>query len=242
MTEAPIPAKPAATVMLLRDGDAGVEVFMLRRTTSAAFARGMYVFPGGKVDAADGQDDPGYVVAAIRECYEEAGVLLATDQDGTMVTDGHPALAHRDAVHEGTVDLLALCAEHGLRPAIDHLVWVSHWITPVGESSRRFDTRFFVAVAPPGQTSKHDDTETIASTWIRPGEALRREADGELAMMPPTIKSLQYLAVHHDAAGVMASARRLGRPEPILPKLRRHADGRIVGVSLPEDADYADLL
>ncbi len=241
MTEVPIPAKPAATVMLLRDGDAGVEVFMLRRTTSAAFARGMYVFPGGKVDETDGPGDAGYVIAAIRECYEEAGVLLATDHDGTMVTDGHPALAHRNAVHDGTVDLLALCAEHGLQLAVDDLVWVSHWITPVGESSRRFDTRFFVAAAPPGQTSKHDDTETIASTWIRPSEALQREVDGELAMMPPTINSLQFLAVHHDAHEVMISARRLGRPEPILPKLRRAADGRIVGVSLPDDEDYADL-
>ena len=151
MTDAPIPAKPAATVMLLRDADNGIEVFMLRRTTAAAFASGMYVFPGGKVDEADGQGDPGYVIAAIRECFEEAGVLLATDEDGDMVADGHPALAHRYAVHEGTVDLLALCAEHRLRPAIDDLVWVSHWITPLGESSRRFDTRFFIAVAPPAR-------------------------------------------------------------------------------------------
>jgi 8-oxo-dGTP pyrophosphatase MutT (NUDIX family) len=241
MTDDSILAKPAATVMLLRDATSGIEVFMLRRTKSAAFAGGMYVFPGGKVDEADGQGDPGYVVAAIRECFEEAGVLLATDEDGDMVADGHPALAHRYAVHDGTVDLLVLCAEHRLRPAIDHLVWVSHWITPLEESPRRFDTRFFIAIAPPAQTSRHDDTETIASTWIRPRDALRREADGMLGMMPPTIKSLEYLAAHHDAHEVMASARRLGRPEPILPKLRRNADGRITGVSLPSDDDYADL-
>ncbi len=128
-----------------------------------------------------------------------------------------------------------------MRPAIDDLVWVSHWITPVGEASRRFDTRFFVAVAPPGQTSRHDDNETIASAWIAPGVALQRRAQGELTMMPPTIKSLEYLAAHDDAASVMESARRLGRPEPILPRLRRDADGRIIGVSLPGDDDYADL-
>ena len=241
MTDDPILANPAATVMLLRDATSGIEVFMLRRTKSAAFAGGMYVFPGGRVDEADGQGDPGYVIAAIRECFEEAGVLLATDEDGDMVADGHPALAHRYAVHDGTVDLLALCAEHRLRPAIDHLVWVSHWITPLEESPRRFDTRFFIAIAPPAQTSRHDDTETIASTWIRPSDALQREADGMLGMMPPTIKSLEHLAAHHDAHEVMASARRLGRPEPILPKLRRNADGRITGVSLPGDEDYADL-
>ncbi len=237
----PLDAKPAATVMLLRDAPAGIEVFMLRRTIAAAFASGMYVFPGGKVDEADGEGDAGYVIAGIRECYEEAGVLLAVDDAGAMVTDGHPALAHRQAVYDGAVDLRALCAEHHLRPAVDDLVWVSRWITPVGEASRRFDTRFFIAVAPLGQTSRHDDNETIASIWIGPGVALHRRERGELTMMPPTIKSLEYLVAHDDAAAVMESARRLGRPEPIRPRLRRDEQGRITGVSLPDDDDYADL-
>lgn len=227
--------------MLLRDADNGIEVFMLRRTMAAAFASGMYVFPGGKVDAADGEGDEGYVIAAIRECYEEAGVLLATDETGIMVTDGHPALAHRQAVYEGAVDLRALCSQHQLRPAIKDLVWVSHWITPIGESSRRFDTRFFIAVAPPAQTSRHDDNETIASAWVGPSDGLRRQTDGELTMMPPTIKSLEFLVAHHDAASAMDSARRVGRPVPILPRLRRDAEGRVSGVSLPGDDDYADL-
>src|SRR5258706_7463811 len=189
MTLDPIPVKPAATVMLLRDTAEGIEVFMLRRTTSAAFASGMYVFPGGKVDEADGECDNGYVIAAIRECFEEAGALLARDETGTLIADGHPALAlaHRHAVHDGTVDLRTLCDQHHLRPAVDDLVWVSRWVTPVGEGSRRFDTRFFIAVAPLGQTSVHDDTETIASTWIRPADALTQQANGELIMMPPTI-------------------------------------------------------
>jgi 8-oxo-dGTP pyrophosphatase MutT (NUDIX family) len=241
MAEKPIDAKPAATVMLLRDADQGIEVFMLRRTTSAAFAGGMYVFPGGKVDTADGEGDIGYVIAAIRECYEEAGVLLATDEAGAMVTDGHPALAHRESVHGGDVDLRALCDQYRLSPAVDDLVWVSHWITPVGESPRRFDTRFFVAVAPMEQTSRHDDNETIASTWVGPHDALRREALGELTMMPPTIKNLEFLEAHHDAASAMEAARKLARPEAIQPKLRRDATGRIRGVSLPDDDDYDDL-
>ena len=240
-TDATIPAKPAATVMLLRDTDDGVEVFMLRRTTAAAFAGGMYVFPGGKVDPADGEGDVGYVVAAIRECYEEAGILLATDASGAMVNDGHPALAHRQAVYDGDVDLRALCEAHQLRPAVDDLVWVSHWITPIEESPRRFDTRFFIAVAPPAQTSKHDDNETIASAWVRPSDALRRQADGELVMMPPTIKNLEFVGAHADAESAMQSARQLGRPTAILPRMRRDAGGRIQGVSLPTDDDYADL-
>jgi 8-oxo-dGTP pyrophosphatase MutT (NUDIX family) len=244
MTESQMPAlaaKPAATVMLLRDAPTGIEVFMLRRTTAAAFAGGMYVFPGGKVDEADGEGDVGYVIAAIRECYEEAGVLLAVDGDGEMVADGHPALSHRQAVYDGAVDLRALCAQHQLRPAVDDLVWVSRWITPVGEASRRFDTRFFIAVTPPGQSSRHDDNETIASTWIAPVDALRRIAEGGLTMMPPTIKSLEYLVGHETAASVMEAARQIGRPEAIRPRLRRDADGQITGVSLPEDEDYADL-
>jgi 8-oxo-dGTP pyrophosphatase MutT (NUDIX family) len=241
MTEDSLPAKPAATVMLLRDTDDGIEVFMLRRTTSAAFAGGMYVFPGGKVDEPDGQGDPGYVIAAIRECFEEAGVLLAKDESGIEIADGHPALLHRHDVHDGTVDLVTLCREHGLRPAVEDLVWVSHWVTPVGEA-RRFDTRFFIATAPAGQSSRHDDNETIASAWIRPADALQREARGELTMMPPTIKSLEYLAAHADSAAAMRAARQLDRPVAILPRLRKNAAGRIVGVSLPGDDDYADLV
>lgn len=240
-TDVTIPAKPAATVMLLRDTDAGIEVFMLRRTTAAAFAGGMYVFPGGKVDPADGEGHLGYVIAAIRECYEEAGILLATDANGAMVNDGHPALAHRQAVYDGEVDLRALCDEYQLRPAVDDLVWVSHWITPVEETPRRFDTRFFLAVAPPDQTSKHDDNETIASAWVRPIDALRRQVAGELVMMPPTIKNLEFVGAHADADSAMQSARQLEQPTAILPRMRRDADGRIRGVSLPTDDDYADL-
>jgi 8-oxo-dGTP pyrophosphatase MutT (NUDIX family) len=226
--------------MLLRDTTDGVEVFMLRRTTAAAFASGMYVFPGGKVDTADGEGDEAFVIAAIRECYEEAGVLLATDARGDMATDGHAALAHRQAVYDGAIDLRALCAEHDLRPAVDDLVWLSRWVTPSGEAARRFDTRFFVALAPAGQTSHHDDNETVASEWVRPADALRRQRAGELSMMVPTVKSLEFLAGCGDAAEAMVSARQVGRPEPIRPRLRIDAQGRVAGVSLPGDADYAD--
>jgi 8-oxo-dGTP pyrophosphatase MutT (NUDIX family) len=236
-----VPAKPAATVMLLRDTPQGIEVFMLRRTTAAAFAGGMYVFPGGKVDAADGDGDDGYVIAAIRECYEEAGVLLATDANGAMVADGHPALAHRQAVYDGEVDLRALCNEHHLTPAIDDLVWVSHWITPIGESPRRFDTRFFIAVAPLEQSSRHDDNETIASAWVRPRDALRQQEQRELTMMPPTIKNLEFVGSHQNAESAMAVARQIGQPPAIQPKLRRDASGRVRGIAMPDDPDYADL-
>jgi len=241
MADAEVPVKAAATVMLLRDTEAGVEVFMLRRTLNAAFAGGMYVFPGGKVDQADGEGDEGYRVAAIRECYEEAGVLLAVDTDGAMVSDGHPALAHRDAVHDGDVDVRALAAEHGLRLATDALPWMSHWITPKGETARRFDTRFFMAASPAGQTSHHDDNETVASMWVRPADALDQFEAGELQLMPPTVTNLRFLGEHSSVANAMDAAWRVGTPQCVLPKIRMSPEGRMVGIAMPGEPDYGDL-
>jgi len=237
-----VPIRPAATVMLLRDGQDGIEVFMLRRTNAAVFAGGMYVFPGGRVDPADGE--PGsaeaFAVAAVRECYEEAGVLLAVDSAGRMVDDGHPALSHREAVYDGTVDVRALAAEHGLRLATDELAWMSHWITPRGETTRRFDTRFFAVASPPGQSSHHDDNETVASMWVRPADALARCLAGELALMPPTMANLSFLEPHDTVDAAMKAARDVGTPVCILPKLRI-VDGNMAGIAMPWDADYDSL-
>ncbi|MFM7081779.1 MAG: NUDIX hydrolase, partial [Actinomycetota bacterium] len=209
-----VPLRPASTVMLVRDVPSDIEVFMLQRTTSAVFASGMYVFPGGRVDdvdaaaeldeLCDGMSDAeasdllrvpsgglAYWVAAIRECFEEAGVLLARDQRGEYVSLGDTdaqarfgELRHR--VHDGQLSLAELCRRENLRLAVDAIRYVSHWITPVGEK-RRFDTRFFVAVAPSAQDPLHDDKETVASLWVTPSDALSRAKRGELAMIPPTI-------------------------------------------------------
>ncbi len=240
MADSEIPVRPAATVMLLRDTPDGLEVFMLRRTNAAVFAGGMYVFPGGRVDPADGEGDEAFVVAAIRECYEECGVLLAVDGEGHMVDDGHPALAHRQAVYDGSVDVAALAAEHGLRLSTDALVWMSHWITPRGETTRRFDTRFFVAASPAGQTSYHDDNETVASMWVRPADALSRFAAGELQLMPPTVANLSFLDACATVDAAMEASRAIGTPPCILPKLRI-IDGRMAGIALPGDPDYDSL-
>jgi 8-oxo-dGTP pyrophosphatase MutT (NUDIX family) len=231
--------------MLLRDADTGsesggLEVFMLRRTNNAAFAGGMYVFPGGRVDDADGEGDAAFAMAAVRECFEEAGVLLAVDATGSTVRDGHPVLEHRHDVHDGTVDVRALAADHGLSLSTDELVWMSHWVTPKGETARRFDTRFFMVACPQGQTSYHDDSETVASMWVEPADALRRWRDGELLLMPPTVANLEFLAACGDVESAMDSARAVGVPPCILPKVRS-VDGRVVGVSLPGDVDYDSL-
>ena len=244
---APVPVKLAATVMLVRDrGDAagpadGVEVFMLRRTLSAAFGGGMYVFPGGKVETHDGEDlERAHRLAAIRECFEEAGVLLACDLEGNTVTDGHPALDGRHGVHDGSVDLLELCAEHSLAPTIDQLAWVAHWITPKGEGARRFDTRFYLAPAPAGQSSVHDDNETIASMWVAPREALDRAAAGELMMMPPTVANLEFLAGFGSVAEAMSTAQLMPAPPCILPKIV-FVDGKVAGIKLPGEPGYDDI-
>lgn len=238
---AEVPVAPAATVMLLRDSHIGLEVFMLRRTSRAAFAGGMYVFPGGRLDHNDGQGDAAFVVAAIRECFEEAGVLLATGSDGTAVRDGHPVLTRRHDVHDGAVTLADLCAAHHLQPSINDLAYVGRWITPKGETARRFDTRFFAAHMPAGQSSHHDDSETVASEWIRPAVALQRSTDGEMMLMPPTLSMLNFLAPHPTSAAAMHAAHQIGDPQTVLPKVRVDAEGKVVGIALPGDDDY-DLL
>ena len=266
---ASIPVRPAATVMLVRDGDDGLEVFMLQRTHGAAFARSQYVFPGGKVDDADhgdvfepicdGLDDGpaseqmgmergglAWLVAAIRECFEEAGVLLARPVDSPdVIRFDEPDVAARfnearHQVHDGSLSLAELCERERLMLLVDRMHLVDHWITPVGER-RRFDTRFFVARAPEAQEPLHDDSETIASLWVRPADALRMWEAGELQMFPPTVVSLQLLEPHWTADAAMSAAAAVGVPRPVLPKLRVDDDGKVAGILRPGDAGYDEL-
>jgi 8-oxo-dGTP pyrophosphatase MutT (NUDIX family) len=258
-----VPIRPAATVMLVRDaadGEPGVEVFMLRRATNAAFGAGMYVFPGGRVDGVDGAvdiapfcrglddatasarlgiDEGGlaYWVAAVRECFEEAGVLLAQRRDGAPL-----ALRNEDRheVHDSSLSLVELCRRDDLVLDLSTTHYVDHWITPLGEQ-RRFDTRFFLTEMPDDQEPLHDDSETVDSLWVRPADALAMQAAGDLMMMPPTIANLRFLVPHACAADVLAAGAAVDRPVCTLPKLRRNAEGRIVGVAMPGDADYDEL-
>ena len=171
---------------------------MLRRTLNAVFAGGMYVFPGGRVETTDGDDvDRAHRLAAIRECFEEAGVLLAhTPGTFETIADGHPALAARTGVHDG-VDRPAdaVRPSTACEPAIEQLVWVATGSRPKGETPRRFDTRFYLVPRPGGSDARPTTTtRPIASLWVRPSEALHRQDAGELMMMPPTITNLQFLA------------------------------------------------
>ena len=259
--------RPAATVMLIRDIEDGeFEVFMLQRTLNAAFAGGMYVFPGGRVDELDGIDELeqfcdglddthasgllqipkgglAYWVAAIRECFEEAGVLLArsTKTNQLIAFDEDEIIQRFDQarlnVHDSVLSIIELCRLEDLRPVTDSIHYVSHWITPVGEA-RRFDTRFFVARAPASQEPLHDSQETIASLWVQPQHALDQLARGELAMFPPTSENLKFLAKYKTSAEVLTAAKKVSNPVAILPRLRTNSDGKVIGVLMPGDPGY----
>ncbi len=261
------PAKPAATVMLIRDADAGagdargpgLEVFVLRRAAAAAFAGGFYVFPGGKVDPADGGeaieplsaglDDEAasaalgiergglaYWVAAIRECFEEAGVLLARGRDGSPPAPRH---ADREKVHSGELALVDLCRRDDLVLDTAAIRYVAHWVTPVEERPRRFDTRFFLAAAPADQDGRHDDGETVDSRWVRPAEALDEAEAGDLMLLPPTISTLRFLAGCSTVNEAFAQAAAAGPPPRILPTLQYDEAGNVVGVSAGPAGEFS---
>ncbi|MFN3256092.1 MAG: NUDIX hydrolase [Ilumatobacter sp.] len=261
-----VPIQAAATVMMIRAGEmnddgSSIEVFMLRRTGNASFGAGMYVFPGGRVDDVDaaagiepycrGLDDASasaqlglaagglaYWVASIRECFEEAGILLATKRDGSALElNDHD----RHAVHDGTLSMIELCRRDDLVLELSTTQYVDHWITPLGEK-RRFDTRFFVTEAPAGQQGLHDDKETVDSLWVEPSVALQMMEAGELQMMPPTVANLRWLTPFSTPADAVAAGQALTEITPILPKLLRDESGRITGISRPGDADYDDIV
>ena len=261
-----VPVREAATVMVVRDGADGIEVFMLRRSLTSVFVGGAYVFPGGAVDEADrhsdleavcagrsdaeasealGLDGGGlaYWVAAIRECFEEAGLLLAYRDDGSIVTLSDPEViarfaGYRSTVHSGEQRLVDVCADEGLTLAVDRLFYFSHWITPLG-SPRRFDTRFFIAAAPEEQVGLHDDRETIANTWIRPADALRQHAEGEFQMITPTIRNLEAIGRFATVDELLAAAAAVQDVPAIMPRVV-HEGGEDYGsrIVLPGDPEY----
>jgi 8-oxo-dGTP pyrophosphatase MutT (NUDIX family) len=259
----PVPVRDAATVMVLRDSAAGLEVCMLRRNLRSDFVGGAYVFPGGGVDPEDAHDDLAEVVAglddatasrqvevakgglafwvaAIRESFEEAGLLLAYDTDGEIVRFDDPERAERFVEHRREVDdgrrrLVEVCAAESLRLAADGIHYFSRWITPLG-APRRYDTRFFVTAAPDGQVPVHDDREVIEATWVRPADALERQRQGQFEMIFPTIRTLEALSRFDTAGAVLDHAAHIGRIEPILPRIVE-ADGGL-RIVLPGDRQY----
>ena len=225
-----VTARHASTVLLLRDSEPGVEVFMERRHIKSDFVGGAYVFPGGRVDPEDRVDEAlchgltdreasvrlsleegglTFYVAAIRECFEEAGVLLAYDREGRLldfsdrsVEEHYEAL--RGELNAGKLSLLDIAAQEGLTLATDRISYWAHWITPEGQP-RRYDTRFFVTRAPKNQTAGHDDHELTSSAWVTAREALEHARRKEWMIIFPTIRNLQKLAQFDTADAAIAA-------------------------------------
>ena len=245
----PVVPRRAATVMLLRDTDTGPAVHMLRRRASMAFAGGAYAYPGGGVDPRDddlhvrwagptrawwadrlGVDETAaqaIVCAAVRETYEEAGVLLAGRTPGSVVGDttGADWETDRAALVARDLSFAEFLDRRGLVLRSDLLGAWARWITPEFES-RRYDTWFFVAVLPEGQRTRNASTEADRTVWITPGEAAESYDKGDLTMMPPTIATLRGLIPYGSAAEALSAA-----PErdltPVLAQARLEA-GEIV--------------
>ncbi len=234
------PAKPAATVMLVRDGADGVEVFMQRRVASMAFAPRRYVFPGGSLDPGDREAVPwagpppaewgavlgveaveaaALVTAAAREVFEESGVLLAgPDADGFVVGEASWRHTARARLVSREVTFGALLREAGLVLRTDALGFAAHWITPEVEP-RRYDTFFFTALLPSGQEADAETTEADVADWMRPARVI---AEAGAGLMPPTLVCLEALAQESSAARVVARR----APVPVVqPVPVRHGDG-----------------
>ncbi|MGK6309113.1 MBL fold metallo-hydrolase [Variovorax sp. DT-64] len=217
---------PAATVLLLRDTPEGLEVLMTRRSASASFAPGAYVFPGGRIEAADAaaqavatrrpaQSDLQLTqsVAAVRECFEELGVLLARHPDGRPVDPDTVAAMDRSTT--SAVALAEQCAARGLLLATDQVYTLAHWITD-RDLPKRFDVPFLVARMPGGQTPVADEAEQFEPCWVQPADALARHQAGGFFMIFPTLRTLERLASYATVDAVLdACANRPGGEGPL---------------------------
>jgi 8-oxo-dGTP pyrophosphatase MutT (NUDIX family) len=228
--------RPASTILLVRDRPTGLEVFMVVRHHEIDFASGALVFPGGRVEAADVElaalllGDPAQAarIAAIREAFEECGVLLARPRGGESLV-----AADRVSALDRTAPFADLMAREDLVPATDLLVPFAHWITP-SFMTKRFDTHFFLALAPNDQTLAHDGREAVDSIWIAPRSALE-EGGKRFKLLFPTERNLWKLARHTDAASAIAAAK-VGPIVIVLPE-RIEVEGR-PGLKIPAEAGY----
>jgi 8-oxo-dGTP pyrophosphatase MutT (NUDIX family) len=245
----PPPVRDAATVVLLRDvppsRGAGLETYLMRRASTMAFAAGMYVFPGGRVDEADCDIeltwvgtplDPrrmtaterqarGLIVGAVREVFEETGVLLAVDGAGRFPIEDDAWEDDRLSVADSSAALAGVLARRDLHIDPGVLPLWTHWVTPEIES-RRYDVRFYVAAVPTGQRARDVSGEADQVQWITPGNALHDYAQGLLPMLPPTVATLADLDPLPDTASVLASAAARD-VRPLMPRPRLAGGGAI---------------
>ena len=252
MTEkAPAPAVPSATILMLRDGDDGLEVFMVVRHHQIDFASGALVFPGGKADPADfdaGLDDyldgamtdpdmKAIQVASIREAFEECGVLLARPTGSEELISGERLAElepYRDRLHKGEITILDFLETEGLRLACDRLVHFAHWVTPT-MMPKRFDTHFFLAAAPADHLAVHDGHESVDSVWISPAEALADAAAGKRTVIFPTLRNIEKLGNSGSVSEALSAAAE-STPVMVLPWTEQRDDGTYL--CIPVEAGY----
>jgi 8-oxo-dGTP pyrophosphatase MutT (NUDIX family) len=247
----PAEPKPSATILLVRDGARGLEVFMVQRHHQIDFATGAMVFPGGKVDAADA--DPALAarcdgavsdalrplhVAAIRETFEECGVLLARPAGSNALVSGAQLAEierrHRAELNAGKCTLPELVEQENLRLANDLLVPFAHWITP-DFMPKRFDTHFYLVAAPPDQLAIHDGGESVDSVWTRPADAEVERSAGRRTIIFPTFMQVKKLGREDRVADAIAAA----RSAPVVTVLPRVEDRDGVKMMvIPAEAGY----
>jgi glyoxylase-like metal-dependent hydrolase (beta-lactamase superfamily II)/8-oxo-dGTP pyrophosphatase MutT (NUDIX family) len=255
------PPRASASLVVVRDAAHGIEVLLSRRAERGDHNSGAWVFPGGIVDPGDahahaccsGIDDASanarlgvasgalsYFVAAVRECFEESGLLFAIDARGELVRldgdDGAALRAWRGPLHRGERSMTELCRAFGLTLALDRLVYLSHWLTPLGRA-KRFDTRFFIAAAPPAQTAEFDGTEMVEQLWLRPADALARAV--ELKLMTPTQTTLRLIGQHANVSAVLAWARAPREIALIMPRVGSGHQG--MRPVLPDEPAWAEI-
>ncbi len=257
----PVEPRPAAAIVLLRDRpQGGIETFMVRRHVRSEFVPDVYVFPGGSVKPGDleAEKAPGLCVpptgdhlgettlgaglraAAIRELFEEAGVLLA-ERDGYIlaVASDHAArfAQHRSQLQQNETTLAAVAQAEGLALATDRLTYFAHWITP-NPLPKRFDTFFFIAAAPAEQQAAHDQLETTAGTWIAPAEALAQSEQGNFPLVFATVHQLEALNAFSSIAAAEALLPQQAIPI-ILPRATMR-DGQVI-IRLPGEPGYHEM-
>lgn len=248
----PAPAVPAATIMMLRQRPSGLEVFMVVRHHQIDFASGALVFPGGKADPQDFDDDlvphldgaaedvdmRAIQVSAIREAFEECGILLAREE-GQRGLVGAARLRqledYRTTLHRGEVALKTFVEQERLRLACDQLVHFAHWVTPT-MLPKRFDTHFFLAAAPEDHLAVHDGHESVDSVWIRPADALEGARSGKYTIIFPTLRNIEKLAESISVEAAIDAARK-SRIIQVLPWTERREDGNYL--CIPPEAGYA---
>lgn len=242
----PASPRPAATTVVLRDGDTGPEVLLLRRHRSSRFVPGAWVFPGGRVDAADSgpplyeritglaagiTPEAAFWVAALRELFEETGVLIARHEDGRWAADASTDRRlerMRHGLMDDRLSLLEVLEDLDVVLDTGGMVHMAHWITPVVEP-RRYDTHFFAAALPAGRQAEPDPREMTEAAWLTPRAALRQFGAGRLPMVFPTVKTLESLAAYESVEHALDALRNVEIPR-LLPRLVRTPTG--VGIVL----------